>query len=132
MRVAQVGLHVFYRFSGSPVGVPGLAVPGLGGSTLPVDGPVMTVATPDTGAQTVYASILPQAVQMDVAHKAAAAPDAVSVQAEAPNRLVPVKTVPVKAAPAKPATGLDVTKPGVTETSELMVKTTGSPPSSAS
>jgi spore germination cell wall hydrolase CwlJ-like protein len=142
MRVAQVGLHVFYRFSGSPMGAPGLGgqgpgSPGLGRSSLPVDGPVLTATTPDTGAQAVYASILPQAIQMDVSHKAATAPDAVLVQAEAPNRLAPAKTAPgkaapVKSAPAKPASGQDAGKTGMTETSELMVKTTGSPPSSAS
>jgi hypothetical protein len=111
LRVAQVGLHIFYRF-GSGTYVP----------ALPIDGPALAAPALDAANQAVYASLLPQAAQIDAAVQKVVGLDAGSEgAATAPKAMVP-----------RPVSPFEVDRAGVTETSALTVKTPQSHPSAAS
>jgi hypothetical protein len=111
LRVAQVGLHIFYRF-GSGTYVPGL----------PIDGPGLVVPALDAANQAVYASLLPQATQIDAAvHKVVGLDAGSEAAATAP-----------KIAPPRQVSPFEVDRGGVTETSALTGKTLQSQPSAAS
>ncbi|MEY4248834.1 MAG: hypothetical protein RJA87_467 [Pseudomonadota bacterium] len=111
LRVAQVGLHIFYRF-GSGAYVP----------ALPIDGPGLAAPALDAANQAVYASLLPQAAQIDAAVQKVVGLDAGSEAGTTPPKVVPPRQI----------SPFEVDRSGVTETSALTVKTPQSQPSAAS
>jgi spore germination cell wall hydrolase CwlJ-like protein len=111
LRVAQVGLHVFYRF-GSGTYVP----------ALPINGPGLTGPALDAANQALYASLVPQAAHGEAPIRKAVGLDN-GVEAAA---MVPKAAVPRAVSP------FEVDKAGVTETSALSPKEVPSHSSSAS